>query len=153
MKRESMSCSKVKRPCGQTRLHSPGCSATDRDRLTRLRRLSRSGCHRDFFRPFRIPCSKRAHRGTKNETDGESRATSEALKRLWAEMVTKAVDQTFYNGGSSSIGSSSVLWGDTHKHCVTHEQNIKSFHIFSLHDIWDFNEINLNIITNWIFQR
>ncbi len=151
MKRESMSCSKVKRPCGQTGLHSPRRSAPDRDRLTRLRRLSRSGCHRDFFRPFRIPCSKRAHRGTKNETDGESRVTSEALTRLWAERVTKAVDRSFYNGGSSSIGSSSVLWGDTNKHCVTRAKHIKTFH-FMIFVYINLNKIHLNIITNWIFQ-
>ncbi|KAA0715484.1 hypothetical protein E1301_Tti010138 [Triplophysa tibetana] len=50
-----------------------------------------------------------------NETDGESRVRSEALKRLRAKRVAMEVQRTFYNGGSSSIGSSSVLLGDTEK--------------------------------------
>lgn len=45
-----------------------------------------------------------------NETDGESRVRSDAPERLRAKRVAKEVQRTFYNGGSSSIGSSSVLF-------------------------------------------
>lgn len=73
-----------------------------------------------------------------NETDGESRVRSEALKRLRAKRVAMEVQRTFYNGGSSSIGSSSVLLGEKQKGLKwdNHKQNTGE-HRTIFTQIWD----------------